>query len=321
MLRLRRILRLVCLCCFSLVPAWGSADDIVGSLDTVGSDTMAELMLRWGELLGQDHPGLRVQMQASGSASAPTALTAGTALIGPMSRPMFDEERAGFVERHGYEPTRVAVGRDALVVVVNRHNPLRQLTEQQLDAIFSDTRLCGAEAEITHWQQLGLEFPAGRIHLYGRNAVSGTHGLFRRKALCNGNFRVTVSAAPGSAAVVAAVGADPGAIGYAGLNHLTADVHTLAIGPQGAAVSPGPQTLRNERYPLARELLLYVNRSPDRPLPPPEQALLDLILSPRGQQVVAELGFVALPVPELEAQRQLLGLAPFGAEENSSSSS
>ncbi|ERL50948.1 PstS family phosphate ABC transporter substrate-binding protein [Halomonas huangheensis] len=306
------IVCLLLLCCLGLTPGWAQADDVVGNLDTVGSDTMAELMLRWGELLRQDHPGLRVQMQASGSASAPTALTAGTTLIGPMSRPMLDNERSSFAERHGYQPTRVAVGRDALVIVVNRHNPLQQLTAQQLDAIFSDTRRCGAEAEVTHWSQLGLDSPSGRIHVHGRNAVSGTHELFRRAALCDGNFRVTVNASPGSAAVVAAVGSDPGAIGYAGLNHLTADVHTVAIGPRGEAVSPNHQTLHSGAYPMARELLLYVNRPPDAALPAPERALLDLILSPRGQQVVTELGFVALPIPELETQRQRLGLPAFG---------
>lgn len=313
-MRWRAIPALAWLCGLGLIPGWSSANGIVGGLDTVGSDTMAELMLRWGDLLRQQHPGLRVQMRVSGSSSAPTALMAGTALIGPMSRPMLDEERNGFIERHGYAPTRVTVARDALVVVVNRHNPLRQLTEQQLDSIFSDTRRCGGETEITRWGQLGLEFPTGRLHLYGRNEASGTFGLFRHKVLCNGDFRATVSAVAGSAAVVAAVGSDPAAIGYAGLNHLTADVHSLAIGPPGAAVSPGPQSLCNGCYPLARELLLYVNRAPDRPLPPPERALLDLILSPLGQQVVEELGFVMLLIPELEAQRRYLGLLPLGAE-------
>ncbi|OBX35329.1 hypothetical protein A8U91_04401 [Halomonas elongata] len=79
-----------------------SAEEPVGTLGTVGSDTMAGLMLRWGERLAHRHPGMRLQLQASGSASAPPALTAGTTLIGPMSRPMTEDEKAAFEHRYGY---------------------------------------------------------------------------------------------------------------------------------------------------------------------------------------------------------------------------
>ncbi|MGQ7246195.1 PstS family phosphate ABC transporter substrate-binding protein [Halomonas sp. V046] len=306
-------LRTMLLTSLLLIAAPASADSVVGNLNAVGSDTMAELMLRWGEHLEQRWPGIRLQLQASGSASAPPALIAGTTLLGPMSRPMLDDERRGFSRRYGYQPTALVVGQDALAVVVHRRNPLTELSRTQLDAIFSDTRRCGADAGISRWQMLGLAWPEGPIHLYGRNAVSGTHALFRRLALCDGEFRVSVNASPGSAAVVAQVGEDPRGIGYAGLNHLTSDVRTLAIGDPGQAVSPSRQTLRSGRYPMARDLLLYVNHSPDKALPAAERAFLDLVLSPTGQAVVAELGFVGLPVPVLNRQRRAVGLDPLGA--------
>nr|WP_261396426.1 phosphate ABC transporter substrate-binding protein [Halomonas sp. DP5Y7-2] len=311
----RRIAMLLWLGWVAWLPLPATAHDVAGALNAVGSDTMAELMLRWGEQFEEQRPGVRLQLQVAGSASAPPALIAGTTLLGPMSRPMQDDEKAAFAARHGYAITPVVVGKDALVVVVNRHNPLERLNRQQLDAIFSDTLACGAEESIDHWQQLGLDDPQGSIHLYGRNAVSGTHGLFRRRALCDGEFKVSVTVSAGSAAVVAAVGDDPRGIGYVGLNHLNADVREVAIADGQRDVRPERQALRDGDYPLVRDLLIYVNRPPETPLPEVERAFLDMVLSPSGQRVVKELGFVALSPSALMAQRRALGLPALAREE------
>lgn len=314
--RLSRLMQGLVLGLLGFLPSVSHAHDVMGNLNAVGSDTMAELMLRWGERLEQSHPGVRLQLQASGSASAPAALIAGTTLLGPMSRQMLPRERASFTERYGYPPTAITVGKDALLVVVNRHNPIESLSLRQLDAIFSDNRQCGGEEAIEQWQQLGQDEPPGRIHLYGRNRVSGTHAMFRRIALCGGYFRNKVNVFPGSAAVVSAVGSDPLGIGYAGLNHLTADVHVVAIGEPGQAVVPSRQTLRNNQYPMARHLLIYANLPPGGSLPPTEQAFLDLVLSPSGQEIVEELGFVTLPIPQLNLQRRQLGLPELGSKDD-----
>ena len=285
------------------------ADEPLGTLGAQGSDTLAGLMLRWGEQLSDRHPGIRLQLQVSGSASAPPALTAGTTRLGPMSRPMTDEERQAFVARHGYPPLAVEVARDALAVVVHRHHPLEALTLAQVDAIFSRTRRCGAEAAITRWSQLGLEAPAGRIALHGRNLASGSYGLFRQRALCGGEYRRRLNEHPGSAAVVAAVGESREAIGYAGLNHLTPGVKPLAlVDPQGRRHLPQAAPVRRGDYPLTRSLYLYLNLPPGEALPGPERAFLELVLSPQGQATVAELGFVTLTDEALDRQRRRLGL-------------
>ncbi len=295
-----------------LLATWlplASAGEVVGTLGAIGSDTLAGLMLRWGEQLTERHPGVRLQLQASGSASAPPALIAGTTRLGPMSRPMTDDERRRFTARHGYPPTEIEVARDALVVVVHRHNPLASLSLATVDAIFSDTRRCGGLRDITLWRQLGVERPAGRIELQGRNAASGTHGLFRRRALCDGYFRVRIDEHPGSAAVVEAVASSWSAMGYAGLNHLTPGVRALSLrDEQGRVVAPHPAQVRSGAYPLARTLYLYANRPPGETLPGPERALVEQILSAEGQATVAALGFVTLAEATLTTQRRQLGL-------------
>lgn len=287
------------------------ADDLVGPLSVVGSDTLAGPLLHWGELLAERHPGVRLQLQASGSASAPAALTAGTSRLGAMSRPMNNGEREGFVARHGYPPVELKVARDALVVIVHRHNPLESLDRRELDAIFSMSRRCGAEQKIERWSQLGVTLPGDRIVLHGRNVASGTHDLFRRRALCGGGFRVRLNEHPGSAAVVAAVTAEPSAIGFAGLNHLTAGVRALPRrDAQGEAVAPTPQSVRRGDYPLWRHLYLYVNLPPGSALTATEHAFLELVFSPLGQAVVEELGFVTLTEARLMQQLDWLASLP-----------
>ncbi|MCE9664299.1 phosphate ABC transporter substrate-binding protein [Halomonas sp. M5N1S17] len=307
----------VALACLALLfvqgqPLAQARNDIpTGTLGAVGSDTLAGLMLRWGEQLTHHYPGVRLQLQASGSASAPPALTAGTTRLGPMSRRMTGEEREAFMARHGYPPLEVEVARDALAVVVHRHHPLEVLPLEALDAIFSRTRRCGAEHAIDRWEQLGLDFPTRRIELHGRNLASGSYGLFRQRALCGGQYRHRLNEHPGSAAVVAAVTESLDAIGYAGLNHLTPGVKALGlVDAEGALHTPDTESVQRGDYPLGRSLYLYLNLPPGEVLPAPERAILDLVLSPQGQETVASLGFVALPEATLSRQRHDLGLAP-----------
>ena len=295
----------------SLMAARLPADDVVGPLGAVGSDTLAGLMLSWGELLTERHPGVRLQLQASGSASAPAALAAGTTRLGPMSRPMNEFEREAFIERHGYPPVELEIARDALAVIVHRHNPLESLSRRELDAIFSESRRCGGERSIERWSQLGVTLPGDRIVLHGRNVASGTHDLFRLRALCGGSYRVDLNEHPGSAAVVAAVAAEPSAIGFAGLNHLTAGVKALPRrDAAGEAASPTPQAVRRGDYSLSRSLYLYLNLPPGGALPGPEHAFLELVFSPLGQTVVEEQGFVVLTEERLAEQREWLDSLP-----------
>ncbi|MGR2738535.1 phosphate ABC transporter substrate-binding protein [Billgrantia sp. Q4P2] len=293
----------------SFMVAMAHASEPVGTLGIVGSDTMAGLMLRWGEQLGERHPGIRVQLQASGSASAPPALAAGTTRLGPMSRPMDEEERQAFIQRHGYAPVEVEVARDALAVIVHRHHALESLRLAEVDAIFSRSRRCGGERDINRWEQLAIDDRAGRIELHGRNPASGSYGLFRQRALCGGEYRQRLNEHPGSAAIVAAVTESREAIGYVGLNHLTPGVKPLALeDAEGSLSFPGAEQVRRGDYPLSRALYLYANLPPGEVLSGPERALLELILSPEGQQTVTELGFVALSDAALASQRERLRL-------------
>ena len=305
----RRWRCLVLLCC--LMMSWPlSADQrsVVGSLDSVGSETLAGLMLRWGEQLERDYPGVRLQLQASGSATAPAALAAGTSRLGPMSRRMSAAEREAIEAQQGYPPREIPLALDALAVFVHRHHALEALSLAQLDAIFSDTRRCGADEAIARWERLPGS-GRGTIARHGRNSVSGTHAVFKRQALCGGDFRLDVSEHTGSAAAVAAVAAAPGAIGYAGAGYLTAGVRAVALeNAAGETLVPTAENVLSGGYPLSRTLYLYVNLPPGERLPPPEAAFVELVLSAEGQALAEESGFIALPEPLRRQARMQLGL-------------
>ncbi|WP_288477580.1 phosphate ABC transporter substrate-binding protein PstS family protein [uncultured Pseudomonas sp.] len=293
------------------IPAYQKVSGISGNLSSVGSDTLANLMTLWAESYKREYPNLNIQIQAAGSSTAPPALTEGTAGIGPMSRKMKDAELQAFEQRFGYPPTAVPVAIDALAIFVNKDNPLRQLTLEQVDAIFSSTRLCGGPHELKTWGDLGLTGDWARrpIQRFGRNSVSGTYGYFKEAALCRGDFRANVNEQPGSASVVQAISQSLGGIGYSGIGYQTASVHTLALARQGTTdfVEDNQANALSGRYPLARYLYVYVNKAPNRPLNPLEGEFLRLILSRSGQEAVVKDGYIPLPAAVVQQALKTLG--------------
>ncbi len=283
------------------LPEYEKVSGVSGNLSSVGSDTLANLMTLWAEEFKRIYPNVNVQIQAAGSSTAPPALTEGTSNLGPMSRLMKDNEIEAFEKKQGYKPTPVSVAIDALAVFVHKDNPIAGLNLQQIDAIFSSTRTCGAPAGLDHWGQLDLSGSwAGRsIQLYGRNSVSGTYGYFKEHALCKGDYKNTVNEQPGSASVVQSVSSSLNGIGYSGIGYTTSSVRAvpLASGPGKPFVAATPENAINGSYPLARFLYIYINREPGKALDPITAEFLRMVLSRSGQNVVVKDGYIPLPAP------------------------
>jgi phosphate transport system substrate-binding protein len=280
------------------LPAYQTATGISGNLSTVGSDTLANLMTLWAETFNNFYPNVNIQIQAAGSSTAPPALTVGTANLGPMSREMKDDEIGDFEDEYGYKPTAFPVAVDALAVMVNKDNPIKGLSMEQIDAIFSETLKCGASKEIETWGDAGMAaWGAKRIQLYGRNSVSGTYGYFKEHALCKGDFKSNVNEQPGSASVVQSVTTSVNGIGYSGLGYSTSGVRVVALAKKGSTdyVEATAENALNGTYPLTRYLFVYVNKKPNQPLPPLEREFLKMILSKEGQEVVIKGGYIPLP--------------------------
>jgi len=271
---------------------------VSGNLSSVGSDTLANLMTLWAEEFKRTYPNINIQIQAAGSSTAPPALTEGTSNLGPMSRKMKSKEIEAFEKKFGYKPTEIRVAIDALAVYVHKDNPIKGMSIAEVDAVFSSTRKCGGKQDITRWGQLGLSGAwANRdVQLFGRNSVSGTYGYFKKKALCKGDYRNTVNEQPGSASVVQSVTASINGIGYSGIGYKTSGVKAvpLAKKPGDAPIAATPGNAATGKYPLSRFLYVYVNKHPNKPVPPLEREFIKMVLSKAGQQVVIKDGYIPL---------------------------
>ena len=283
---------------------------VSGTLKSIGSDTLNNLMTLWAEDFRKIYPSVKIEIEGKGSSTAPPALIAGTAQFGPMSRPMKPAEEDAFDKKYGYKPTLVRVGVDALAIFVHKDNPLKCLSLSQVDGIFSVTRNSGTPS-ITTWDQVGLsgEFVGKKISLFGRNSASGTYGYFKEVALVNGDFKPTVKEQPGSSAVVQGIASDKFAMGYSGIGYKTADVRALAIsGRDGACVEPTQKTAYSGKYPIARFLYVYINKNPSMPLEPIRAEFLSYILSADGQKDTVKDGYYPMPFVFAEQERAKLGI-------------
>ena len=282
---------------------------VAGNLNSVGSDTLNNMMTFWAEGFRKQYPNINIQIEGKGSSTAPPALIEGTSQLGPMSRQMKKKEIEKFEAKYGFKPTTIGVALDALAVFVNKDNPLKSLSMTQVDSIFSKTRKRGG-ADINTWDQLGLQgaYANKPISLYGRNSASGTYGFFKEHTLKKGDYKDTVKEQPGNASVVLGVTEDKAGIGYSGMGYVTSGVNALPLsGKDGEkAYVPNYTNVLSGKYPLGRMLYINVVKEPNKPLPTLVKEFLTYVLSKEGQEVVIKDGFLPLPAAVAKKQLELL---------------
>ena len=276
------------------LPTYEPVSGVSGNLNSIGSDTLNNMMTLWAEGFQAIYPNVNIQIEGKGSSTAPPALIEGTSQLGPMSRTMKDSEIDAFEKKFGYKPTAVGSSIDALAVFLNKDNPLDNLTMQQVDSLFSSTFKRGGTPR-ARWGQLGVTggLADRAISLYGRNSASGTYGFFKKVALEGGDFSPRVKEQPGSSSVVQGVASDLSGAGYSGIGYMTSGVKAVDLN----GVAPTPENCISGDYPLARTLYIYVNKSPTEDLDKLTYEFLRYVLSKQGQEVVAKDGYYPLPAP------------------------
>lgn len=302
------------------IAPYAKVTGISGNVNSIGSDTLNNLMTLWAEGFQKVYPGVKIQIEGKGSNTAPPALIAGTAQLGPMSREMKGAEIEEFEKKFGYKPTAIRVAVDALAVWVHKDNPIEKLTLPEIDAMFSKGRKGGYEKELTAWGQLGLagDWSTKAIRLYGRNSASGTYGYFKDHALFKGDFKDSVKEQPGSAAVVQSITEDLAGIGYSGIGYRTSGVKPLMIAEKAGAPYSGvdEESVYSGKYKLARFLYVYVNKAPDRAIDPLVGEFLRFVISAEGQQIVVKDGYLPLKPKMIEKELEKLGASTGKAPSN-----
>jgi phosphate transport system substrate-binding protein len=289
---------------------YSRAGGVSGTLNSIGSDTLNNLMTFWAEGFRKVYPNVRIQIEGKGSSTAPPALAEGTSQLGPMSREMKEKELQAFEKKFGYKPTRIGVALDSLAVFVNKDNPIKGMSMPQVDAVFSANRKMGYKEDVTTWGQLGLtgSWANQPISLYGRNSASGTYGFFKEVALAKGDYKNAVKEQPGSSAVVQGVTSDRSAVGYSGIGYSTSGVRAIALSKEdgGTLYEPNYENVLSGKYPLGRMLYVYVDKAPNKPLNPLVREFMTYVLSKEGQEVVVKDGYLPLPARIAKQQLSLL---------------
>jgi phosphate transport system substrate-binding protein len=271
-------LRSISIALFSLLLLAGCGGGRSGAVTVKGSDTMVILGQRWAETYMSEHSGAVIQVTGGGSGTGIAALINGTTDICQASRQMKDAEHEQLKAKYGDPGHELMVAKDGLAVYLNEKNPISEMSIPQLKSIYT--------REVTNWKQVGG--PDLPITVYGRENSSGTYEFFKEHVLGGDDFAAEVQTLPGTAAVVNAVAADAGGIGYGGAAYAKG-VHDCAVKQtdDSPAVLPNADTVRDGSYPIARGLYYYTRKAPTGA----EKAFIDYVLSPEGQKLVTEVGY------------------------------
>ncbi len=244
------------------------AEGLAGAVNTDGSSSMADVMSALQEAFRAAEPGVTVNYSGTGSGAGVEAALSGTCDIGLSSRRLRPEEK-----RQGAVAYVVAL--DAVAVVVHPDNPVRDLTLEQLAAVFT--------GEVASWRELGG--PEAPVAVYGREAGSGTRGAFE-EALGVVDRCAYTNIYGSTGDVVGNVSANPNAIGYASLSAVREGVAAVAV--DGAAC--GESTVRDGSYPLQRPFLMVTSAS--RPLSEAARAFLAFAQSGEAAAYIARAGAI-----------------------------
>lgn len=285
-------------------PAYTKSNDAVtGTIKSKGSDTMVNLMNYWVEGFKAVYPGVNAEVEHKGSGDAPKALIEDQATFGAMSRDWEPAELDKFQAAHQYQPTIVPTCIDMLAVYVHKDNPIKGLSLQQVDAIFSKGRKGGSARDIKTWGDAGLTDPEWvdkPITLYGRNTTSGTYKYFKDNALFKGTFKDNYQERPGSSGVIGAIASDRYGIGYSGIGYSSSGVRVVPLSTKdGSPFIPAePKFAYDESYPLARYLYVSFKRKPGEPIDPLRREFLKFVLSKEGQALVIKDSYLPLRAEE-----------------------
>jgi phosphate transport system substrate-binding protein len=278
---------------------------------SVCSYDLEPVTLAWEDLLRKVDPQFKLDLRPNSAAEVAKALIEGKSQLAPINREFKPEEAAAFKARWGYLPTRIAVGVDALVVLVQKNNPVKELRVDQLDAIWTSSRLNGYPKDISTWGDLGLtggNWPTRPIVCIDRPEGDGLRDYFRQNVTKGGMNKDSNRQSTDAMTLIEDLVSNQAAISYGGMGEVFNNLRAVPLVPPGgkSAVEASFETVASGEYPLTRTVYLYFNRAPDKPFDPSVLKFLEFVLSSKGQKQLAPFGFVPLPLDMLVLNKKRL---------------
>lgn len=241
----------------------GSADGFTGTYTLNGSTSVERVISALIEAFEEEHTGLSLSFNPTGSGAGITSAQEGTADIGLSSRPLRETET-------GVDYTVFAI--DGLAVIVHPDNPVTDLSIEQINGIYT--------GEITNWSEVGGE--DAPIAVLGREAGSGSRGAFDDIIGLDDPQHDQELTSGG--AIITAVATNPFAIGYSSLSAVNDTVSILAV--NGVMITD--ETLADMTYPVARPFLMMTQEGAD--IPEAIAAFMVFIQSAEATQIIANAG-------------------------------
>jgi phosphate transport system substrate-binding protein len=266
------IVVLMAACPFFLISAQAGAMDpfsgLSGEIRISGGTAHIPVMKEAAKQIMTANPDISISIAGGGSGVGIKQVGEGIVDIGNSGRAATDEE----VEKYGLKLFKWAI--DGVGVAVNPDNPVTALTKAQLKDIYS--------GKITDWKDLGGK--DAPITVYTRDESSGTRSVFWKKALGKGDIVSSANFVVSNGAMKTAIANDPNAIGYVSVGHMDASVAGVALD----GVSPAIDTVKSGEYKVARGLYSNTQGDPSGLT----QLFIAYLLSPEGQRIVVQKGFV-----------------------------
>jgi len=259
------------------------------TLVLTGSTTLLEVVQKWAEEFMKLYGG-KITVNGGGSGEGIAALINGTTDLATASRTIKDEEKAQ-IEEAGGKVKEYAVLNDGICVVTSKNIDVKELTTDQLADIFM--------GNITNWKEVGG--PDANIVAAARDTSSGTGEYFLEEIIQKGKTEKENDYSPNclrlqsNSEIVNQIASNDNTIGYIGIGYLKEagdTVNVVGVIKDGKpAVLPTLENVANKSYPISRELYIYANESNMAEI---AKAFLNFVLSPEGQAIGEEVGFVRI---------------------------
>ncbi len=294
------------------LPIYRPVNSLQGELKLTGSNTMSHVAATWASGFRQFYPDVKITISVDGSREAVSAVVDGNAHLGLLSRSISAEEVAEFQQKFKHPPQVLTPCLERMAIYVHKDNPIKSLTLQQIDAIFSDECKRGAKEPIRTWGQLG--FPGAwatqPVVAQGRKSDTGSQVFFREAVLLGGAYRADLQDTTDNLSMLNAIVADPRSIGFAGLCYDNPNVRTVpvGVGPEGPFVGIDSPEADAGQYSLVRPLQFVVQHDPAKGLPALQAEFIKYVFSRLGQEDVIKSGFQAIPARPANIALDAVGL-------------
>ena len=180
-----------------------------------GSDTLLELSQNWAEAFMNDNPGVNISITGGGSGTGIAALINKTVDLANASRSIKESEMES-AGSAGLDVQEHIVAWDGISVVINKDNPVNELSIEQISKIYT--------GEITNWSEVGGN--DAEIVVTSRDSSSGTFGYFKERVVQmnetmeENDYTQQALFLASNSAIREEVSGNENAIGYIGLGYL-----------------------------------------------------------------------------------------------------